>query len=194
MCSRQEEPSSGKAKWAQVPPGLTCRTPQVTVISPTPRADRRRTETQAQGQTLFTLRRLPPNQTEFLVVSVLQAVIRKAHNLAATLCPSQGQGTNAPPAPPHQSPQIPAFIMQQRKWLLTQKPPQKSKGPARPWLWCTNGGDRAAGGAGRKRKESAGTPGSRDREAVLGRRHSTGHWFPFFSWHPPRPEYRVKLS
>lgn len=32
-----------------------------------------------------------------LVVSVLQALISKAHNLAATLCPRQGQGINASP-------------------------------------------------------------------------------------------------
>lgn len=36
-------------------------------------------------------------QTEFLVVSVLQALISKAHNLAATLCPRQGHGINASP-------------------------------------------------------------------------------------------------
>lgn len=49
---------------------------------------------------------------EFLVASELQAVISKAYNVAATLCPSQRQGINASPPqlPTNDQNQVPAFI------------------------------------------------------------------------------------
>lgn len=66
-------------------------------------------------------------QTEFLVVSVLQALISKAHNLAATLCPRQGQGINASPCT---SPQTTAI--EYLHLVCTENVASCPRGPAEP--------------------------------------------------------------
>lgn len=61
----------------------------------------RHTEMQIQGQILSFEGACLQTKIEFLVVSVLQAVIRKANNRAATLCPPGARAEMVPPAPPH---------------------------------------------------------------------------------------------
>lgn len=103
--------------------------------------------------------------------------IRKAHNLAAMLCPSQGQGTNASPGASPQITTNTCIYYTTEEVAPYPEAPAEIKRASTVLALVHQRRGQGGGGCAEGTKRIRGTPGSRDREAVLGQRHSTGHGF-----------------
>lgn len=119
------------------------------------------------------------------MVSELQAVISKAHNIAATLHPSQSQGLNASPGTSPQMTRIEYLhlLCNRESGSLPQSPSKNQKGQRYLWLCCINGGKIVDVGGREETERISSGKGSADGEtAPVGRAQQAGlgqqrqHW------------------